>query len=80
VERWRLDAVQLLLAQGAPPPWPPIIVRLAGGAERACAALARPLVDRERFALGREVRAWDAQNDRWFPGRVVGEDKLRDLR
>ena len=67
---WRLEAVQALLATGAQPPWPPVIVELARGSERACAALVRAKDPADRFGVGAAVRAWDTKGNRWEPGHV----------
>ena len=63
----------MLLAEGAVPPWPAVIVSLARGFGRACGALAAPLVPRGRFAVGASVHAFDAKYNGWKPGRVVRE-------
>jgi hypothetical protein len=67
---WRLRAMAELTHSGALQPWPPLIVQLVTTSGCACmpaicAAFAAPLVDRNRFAVGASVFAFDAEANRW---------------
>jgi len=73
IEVWRLRAA--MLAEGALPPWPATLIRLAtgGGAAtmRAFAELAKGLVWRDVFAPGSRVLAWDPDLGTWRAATIL---------